>query len=318
MRVIYNLEQLDKADRGVVLTLGNFDGIHLGHRTILQKVVKLAAGLKADSAVFTFREHPLKLLAPEKAPPLLSTLEEKLLLLRGLGIRLVICLPFDRRIADTGPREFVRDIICSFLAPRLIIVGHDYAFGKNRAGNTEFLKRCGEEYGFAVQVVPAIEGNGNIVSSTVIRQKISQGQVRAAAGLLGRPYCLRSVVVPGKQRGKQLGCRTANLAPQPKLLPACGVYAARVQLNQNSYAAVANIGRQPTYGRNDLQVEVHLLDFAGDLYGRELEVAFISRLREERKFPDPAALRRQIEEDIRQARRILANEHNDKGDGLRR
>ncbi len=304
MKVIENLAQLQGEYKDVVLTLGNFDGIHLGHQAILRRVLERSERLKSLSVVFTFREHPLKVLADGKQPPMLTTLQEKLSLLESLGIDAVICIPFTREIASESAEQFIHAIY-SLLRPRRIIVGHDYAFGKGRSGNSALLEYWGKRYGYQVEVVEAFEVGGITVSSTVIRQKITRGYMREAAKLLGRPYSLEADVVSGQQKGKQLDFRTANLGAQPKMLPGCGVYAVTVRLEGKSYQGVANVGYQPTYGQNDLQVEVHVLDFAGDLYGCKLGVSFIARLREERKFPDKASLNEQIAQDVCSARRIL-------------
>jgi len=305
MRLIKELAALQGEYQGVVLTLGNFDGIHLGHQEILKRVVARAGKFGTASLVFTFQEHPLKLLAAEKAPPLLTSLEEKFSLLEGLGIGVVVCIPFTREIASTPAEQFIQDIIYALLRPRWIVVGHDYAFGKNRSGDPALLQHKAAQYGYQLEVVGAVEAAGVTVSSSIIRRKIAQGKVREAAQLLGRPYSLRSRVIAGRQKGKEL-CRTANLAIPPKLLPACGVYAVKVRLGNEIHQGVANIGYQPTYGQNELQMEVHLLDFSADLYGHKLEVAFIAKLREEQKFPNPLALKKQIDQDIRRARQILA------------
>ncbi len=305
MRVIEDLAVLQGKYKNVVLTLGNFDGIHLGHQAILERVVAQANELNTPSVVFTFQEHPLKILTGGGAPPLLTTLKEKLSILEGLGIEAVVCIPFTREIASISANKFIGDI-CALLSPSWIMVGHDYAFGKNRSGNIELLKQKAHEYGYQVKLIEAIEVMGMTVSSTAIRQKISQGEVQTATRLFGRPYSLRSKVIAGQQKGKALSCDTANIAVQPKLLPACGVYAVKVELEGAIYDGVANIGYQPTYGQNDLQLEVHLLDFNADLYGRDLTVTFIARLREERKFPSVDALKQQISQDISQAREVLA------------
>ncbi|MBI5788346.1 MAG: bifunctional riboflavin kinase/FAD synthetase [Candidatus Schekmanbacteria bacterium] len=304
MQIIKDLLQLGAEYKEVVLTLGNYDGIHLGHQEIMKRVTAKAAQIKKPAAVFTFQEHPLKLLTGQM-PPLLTTLEEKFALLEKLGIDLTVCLPFTPQIAALSAQEFIQDVIYAKLAPRWIVVGHDYAFGKNRSGNIKLLQQWSERFGYQVEIVDAIRIDDKIVGSTLIRQTLMQGKVDETEKLLGRPYILRSQVVHGQQKGKNLAFRTANLEKQTKITPACGVYAVRVYLRDKTYPGVANIGYQPTYGRNDLQIEVHILDFQEDLYDREIEVAFIARLRDERKFPDEKSLNQQIIQDVIQARQIL-------------
>lgn len=309
MRVIKDVSLLQQGEHGkVVLTLGNFDGIHLGHQEILKQVVAKARQINGTSMVFTFQEHPLKVLTAN-GPELLTTFDEKFALLENLGIETLAWLPFTKEFAVLSAERFVSDIIYSLLHPSWIMVGHDYAFGRDRSGNSELLKRFLRKYNYQVKVIKAVKIAGNVVSSTLIRQKIADGRVNEAAQLLGRPYSIQSEVIKGQQKGKNLNFRTANLAPLQKQLPGCGVYAVMVNLDTIMYQGVANIGYQPTYGSNKFQIEVHLIDYDADLYGRLLQVSFIEKIRDELKFASEVALNRQITEDVKKARQILNTEY---------
>lgn len=290
-----------------VATIGNFDGVHLGHRAILGLVCQRARELGGQAVAVTFNPHPVKVLRPEVNLPLLNTQDQKLQLLSDLGLDAVVVLPFTRKFAALPAREFVERYFCDRLRIREVVVGHDYCFGRGREGNIDLLKEMGETHGFTVQVVWPVEVDGAVVHSSLIRALLRLGKVVEAGRLLGRPYAVAGRVVQGKGRGaKLLGVPTANLLTANELLPACGIYAVWVRRGAATLAGVANIGTCPTFGNTELSLEVHLMEFSGDLYGESLEVQFVNRLREEQRFPSLEALAAQIHADIAAARRALA------------
>jgi riboflavin kinase/FMN adenylyltransferase len=290
-----------------VATIGNFDGVHLGHRAILGLVCQRARELGGQAVAVTFNPHPVKVLRPEVNLPLLNTQDQKLQLLSDSGLDAVVVLPFTRKFAALPAREFVQRYFCDRLRIREVVVGHDYCFGRGREGNIDLLKEMGETHGFTVQVVWPVEVDGAVVSSSLIRALLRLGKVTEAGRLLGRPYAVAGRVVPGKGRGaKLLGVPTANLLTANELLPACGIYAVWVRRGAATLAGVANIGTCPTFDNTELSLEVHLMEFSGDLYGESLEVQFVNRLREEQRFPSLEALAAQIHADIAAARRALA------------
>jgi riboflavin kinase/FMN adenylyltransferase len=291
-----------------VVTIGNFDGVHLGHRAILARVLQRARELDAQAVAITFEPHPLKVLRPEMNLPLLTTGDQKLALLAACGLDAVVVLPFTLELAALPARDFVRQYFGERLQVREVVVGHDYRFGRGREGDIDLLREMGQQHGFTVQVVWAVEAEGAVVSSSLIRALLRLGKVAEAARLLGRPYGVGGQVVRGKGRGaKLLGVPTANLRPANELLPASGIYAVRVRRGAQTLPGVANIGTCPTFDNQELSLEVHLLEFSsGELYGENLEVRFVSRLREERRFSSIEALAAQIRADIDQARRALA------------
>ncbi len=292
-----------------VVTIGNFDGVHLGHRAILGRVQQRARELEAQAVAVTFDPHPLKVLRPGMHLPLLTTPAQKLKLLNASGLEAVVVLPFTREFAALPARDFVLRYFCEGLKVREVVVGHDYCFGRNREGNIDLLRELGRTHGFTVQVVWAVEVDGAVVSSSLIRAMLKLGRVAEAAHLLGRSYGVVGRVIQGKGRGaKLLGVPTANIRPENELLPATGIYAVRVRLGAETWLGAANIGTCPTFENGEFSLEVHLLDFDGDLYGDTLEVEFAARLREERKFPSLEALTAQIHADIAAARRALAEE----------
>lgn len=296
-----------------VLTIGNFDGIHVGHRIILETVITRARALAGEAVLFTFEPHPRKVLMPESPPRLLATLEQKLEILEEIGLDVVILEPFDRAFARIEPEVFVREYIHRRIGPREVYVGYDFHFGRDREGSMRLLTETGPRLGFSVTIIPEVTVGNRDVNSTRIRNLLAEGRVEEAAVLLGRPFGVRGRVVAGDRRGRVLGFPTANLEPQSEILPRAGVYAGRLRLldagepgRGTLAAAVINVGYRPTFqdGR-DLVVEAHLLEFAGDLYGRQVELHFDSLLREEKRFESAEALQAQIRKDVDEARRRL-------------
>ncbi len=304
--VLYDLPPGKASFSRSVVTIGNFDGVHLGHRAILARVCQRARELAGQAVAITFDPHPLRVLRPEMNLPMLTTPEQKVKLLESSGLDGVIVLPFTAEFAALPARDFVRQYFCERLEAREVVVGHDYCFGRGREGNIDLLQEMGQAQGFTVQVVWAVEVDGAVVSSSLIRALLRLGKVTEAGRLLGRPYGVEGQVVPGKGRGgKLLGVPTANIRPDNELLPACGIYAVRVRQGGTIIPGVANIGTCPTFDNPDLSLEVHLLEFSGDLYGENLSVQFVSRLREERRFSSIEALAAQIQADIAAARQAL-------------
>ncbi|MBI5826604.1 MAG: bifunctional riboflavin kinase/FAD synthetase [Deltaproteobacteria bacterium] len=304
MIVLRSLKGL-KGVKNPILTLGNFDGIHLGHRRIISRVVARAEKEGVPSVVYTFEPHPLKVVAPHRSPPLLLDMEDKRRLIKELGIDYLILAEFTKEFAATHPRQFVEDVLIKGLKVREVWVGHDFSFGRGRTGTVEYLMELGEELGFKVRVMPAYRKAGLIVSSSLIRELVKTGEVRKAASLLGKDYRIKGRVVKGASVGREIGFPTANLRVSSELVPKNGVYAAYASVGGVRRAAVLNIGTAPTFGGREKTVEVHILGFSGDIYGRKMEVSFVRRLRDEKTFKTKAALINRIRRDARRARELL-------------
>ena len=306
MKIIHDLQELTAVPHHTVATIGNFDGVHLGHRAIFRRVVAAARRTQGTATVITFNPHPLKFLAPERAPLLINTYAERERLIAASCIDLLICLPFSAALAALPATTFVQDILIKALGVKHLIIGYDYAFGRNRQGDAAFLQGCGESYGFTVEVLPPITQNQEIYSSTRIRQLLLEGAVEAAASLLGRHFTLEGEVIQGAGRGRKLGFPTANLRTEKEILPKEGVYAVKVRHGATLLDGVVNIGKNPTFGENEPTVEVHLLDVEQNLYGETLRLYFMQRLRGEERFPSVTELCAAIAADIARARQILA------------
>lgn len=305
MKILTTVNDLPPDFGPSVVTLGNFDGVHMGHRELFRYLVRTARQFNYSSVVYTFDPHPLKLIAPERAPLLLNTAEEKQRLIAASHVDILIEEPFNASFAAMSPEAFVDDILISKLNAKELVVGYDYAFGKNRCGDTGFLKKIGESRGFHVNVLQPVGADGLPYSSTRIRNLIAEGRVAEVVALLGRHYNLEGRVVPGFQRGRKMGFPTANLETDKELLPAPGVYAVKVRFDQQEYSAVANLGNRPTFSDGLSTIEVHLLDFSGDLYGQRMRMYFVERLRDEKKFADLGTLSKAIADDVLCARQIL-------------
>ena len=306
MLLITDLSKINERFTNSVVTLGNFDGLHLGHQELVRMVIRRAREISGQSMVVTFRPHPLKVLAPEKCPPLISIYEEKIRVFEKLGIDVLVKIPFSLHFAEMSPREFVKGVLCDTLGAKDIFVGFNYRFGKGREGTTQTLKQMGKEFGFNVHEVEQISLNGEVISSTKIRQLLNAGEVEHAARLLGRPYAITGIVIKGDSRGKTLGFPTANIAPKHIIIPSNGVYTVRILVRDNYYNGIANIGIRPTFNKEVQTLEVHIFDFNEDIYGEEATITFFHRIRDERRFPDSAVLVRQIQKDIAEARSLLS------------
>jgi riboflavin kinase/FMN adenylyltransferase len=312
LRVVRGSDALGAPSPSTVLTFGNFDGLHVGHRTIIEIVVRRARELGGVAMVYTFDPHPRRVLQPEKALGLLTTLEQRLELFEAFGADVVVVETFDRAFAETSPESFVRRVLHERIRPVELHVGHDAHFGHDRAGSMRLLEELAPRLGMALFIVPQVTLRGSPVSSTRIRALLAAGEVAQAAEALGRPYTVRGRVVPGERRGRTLGFPTANLDPENEVLPAAGVYAGHLRRlgpdagSGGLLPAVTNVGRRPTFAASDpVLAETHCIDVEADLYGQRVEVSFRFHLREERRFPDAEALRAQIGEDVDRARRLL-------------
>jgi riboflavin kinase/FMN adenylyltransferase len=307
MNVFNSLDEISDDFRGAVATIGNFDGVHLGHQYIFQKVILHARQEKSRAVVITFEPHPKMVLHPERKPfYLITSLEEKIARIAETGMDGLLLIPFSLEFSHTTAREFVRSILWDRLRISKIYIGHDYTFGRGREGNETSLAVAGEQLGFAVEVVSAFKVGEAVISSTLTRNMILEGRVKEAALYLGRPYNLSGEVISGHRRGRDLGFPTANLRPDKALIPARGIYAVRLLLEGKARQGVLNIGFNPTFSDNALSVEVHIFDFDEDIYGKRLEVLFIDRIRDEMKFDGPAQLVEQIRRDVETAGKILS------------
>jgi riboflavin kinase / FMN adenylyltransferase len=288
-------------------TIGTFDGIHRGHVALLKPLIAGARAAGAASVLVTFEPHPRCVLDPDHCPPNLTTLDEKAWLLDQLGLDHVVVVPFTPQVAALSPAAFMQRLLRG-MQLRHIVIGQDFRFGHGRRGDPAFLRRFGARHGFTVEAVPTLTRGRAPISSSRIRRLVLLGQVRAAAQLLGRDYVMQSAVEHGVQRGRQLGFPTANLRIAPnKLLPATGIYAVRVDLEDATYPGALSLGFRPTFGGNTLTVEVFILDFDRDIYDRLLTVWFVQRLRGEKRFASVPALQQQMTRDVENARRILAH-----------
>lgn len=287
--------------------LGNFDGVHRGHQNLIKQCVSESGERGWEPCVITFEPHPSLVVNSGRNLKLINTPEQKFRLIEGLGINKIYLLQFDAAFALTSPEEFVRSYLVDMLEIRKIFVGFNYAFGHKGRGNPGLLKELGAELGFAVSVIDPVEIKGQIVSSTLIREKLKEGDIEEASDLLGYWPALEGKVITGHQRGRDLGFPTANLRiPEYILLPAYGVYAALVLWKGVILQAAVNIGVKPTFGTAEPSVEVHLLDYTGDIYAQELNVQLMAMIRPEIKFNNPAELQEQIRQDIMAVRRELA------------
>lgn len=306
MKLIRGLQNIRPAHRGVVATIGGFDGVHRGHQALLADVTAKARELSLPSAVISFEPSPREYFMGEHAPARLQRLREKYLALRACGIERFVCLRFNERLRDLSATEFVKQVLCDALDVRWLIVGHDFQFGRGREGNFECLKALGQQQGFGVDEFAPYTIGDERVSSTLIREALASGDLLRAARLLGRPYAIAGRVVRGKQLGRQLGFPTANLRLQRRVIPLKGIFAVRVSgAGLNAAPAVASLGTRPVVNGTEPLLEVNVFGFNGDLYGRQLQVDFVAYLREERWFPSLDALVEQMHLDAAQARQIL-------------
>jgi riboflavin kinase/FMN adenylyltransferase len=310
MEIIRGLDAFHTPFPNTVLTIGNFDGVHLGHQKILSMVIHEAHALKGTPMVMTFDPHPMKVLAPERDVRLLITFEEKARLIKRAGIRALLSIPFTRDFANMLPDDFISNVLVKTLRVKKIIVGSQYAFGRNKKGTIDLLRRRGKKFGFSVHAVRQAKVHGHIVSSSSIRSLLMKGAVKEVSLFLGRAYSIEGTVIRGKGRGQKiLHIPTANISTPVEISPKEGVYAVKIGWKGNVFEGVANIGKNPTFGNADVSYEVHIFDFSGDLLGETLRIYFMDRIRNEQTFSGAESLEKQIRDDMRRAGEILNRTH---------
>ncbi len=314
MKIFRSLDEITEPFANPCVTIGNFDGVHLGHQLLFMEVVRRGRANSGCSVVVTFDPHPLRILRPDGIK-LISTIEQKIEQIEKAGIDALIIIPFDLSFAATTAEHFVDEILLKKIGMTELVVGYDYAFGKGRSGDTRFLKNKGEEKGFPVAVVDAHYQDGNLVSSTRIRELVHQGRMMDARELLGRPYQIRGVVQVGKQRGgKEIGYPTANLqVNENDLVPRIGVYVTQVICEGKCYGGVLNIGYNPTFSENRLVAETHIFDFNKDIYGKPIKLNLLKFIRDEKKYPGIGELAEQISRDVIEAKKILSASRKELG-----
>lgn len=292
-----------------VVSLGNFDGVHIGHQAILRRLVAEAKGRSGTSLVVTFHPHPLSVLRPDQPVALILNLREKMTQLAALGVDRVLLQRFSLTFSHLSPEEFVERYLVQAIGAEKVIIGHNFSFGRDRSGRSAGLAELGKKFGFAVETVGPVVLGGREVSSTAIRSLLRAGQMPAVAQLLGRPYAVSGRVEKGFQRGRIIGFPTANLRPRADMLLPNGVYAVRVDVGeQQQLPGVANVGINPTFGGNARTIEANIFDFSADIYGQRLRVSFIEHLRGEKKFPSVQDLVQQIQTDAARARALLSKQ----------
>jgi riboflavin kinase / FMN adenylyltransferase len=305
MEVFCDIEDFYQPELKTVVTMGNFDGIHLGHQALVGNAVTEAKQRHTKSVVFTFEPHPLKLLAPERAPQMIVNHQDKMDMLQALGVDAVIVQTFDRRFASIQAEDFVRRYLLDRINLAKIWLGRDLRFGRAREGDAEDLIRWGSELGFAVGIVEPILIEGTRISSSRIRQLIEQGHVDEVQPMLGRYHFVTGTVVTGHRRGRSMGFPTANLAATTELLPRDGIYATIIEVQNHCWLSVSSVGHNPTFGEGPRTIEAYVLDFAQDIYGESVKLSFVKRIREERRFAQIEDLVTQMHEDVQAARAIF-------------
>lgn len=316
MKIVRNVHKFRLKDKRSVVAIGIFDGVHLGHRAVIRRAASRAKRLGIKSIVLTFDPHPAKILHPLKAPLLLMSLEHRLRLIGEMGVNICAVAEFDREISFLEPQEFVRDYLVGRLRAKEVIVGPDFHFGKERKGNIGLLKEMGRELGFTTEVAKPVKVQGQVLSSTKIRNLIESGDLKKAQKFMGRPVAVLGTVMKGSRLGRFLGYPTANVDPHHEVIPPSGVYAVKIKFADKLYNGVLNIGRRPTFLRKksaeiEPVIEVHIFDFKDKIYGKDLEIEFIKKIRQERKFPSRRALIKRIKLDEARARGILQRPFRD-------
>ena len=309
MQLIENLDDIKSAFKNAVITIGNFDGVHIGHQSLFHEVIERADAIDGTSIAMTFEPHPIRVLKQNGHPPLITLYDQKVELIEKSGIDVLIAVPFTKEFAEITAKEYVLDILIERIGARIIVVGEDYTFGKNREGNINLLRSYAEALDIQVEVVdwiPISKISTDRISSTRIRELVMNGRVRDAQKLLGRHYQIKGEVVTGRNRGgKLLGFPTANINLHDELCPKPGVYAVTVESMGKTFKGVANIGYSPTFDDYEFTVEAHILDFDNDIYGQTIRVNFVQRIRDEIKFSSIEELSDQITKDVSFARCVL-------------
>ena len=310
MKTITDLGEIREPFKNAVITIGNFDGVHLGHQALFHEVIEKADAIGGTSVAMTFEPHPMRILKHNNHPPLITLYEQKAELIERTGIDVIVCVPFTKEFAALTAREFIEDLLIRKIGMKAMVVGEDYSFGKNREGNLDLLKVFAGEMDFEVIVADWIKISRKFpdrISSTRVRELVMAGQMQEAHKMLGRHYQIRGIVVTGRDRGgKLLGIPTANINLHDELCPKTGIYAVTVERQDKQFKGVANIGYSPTFDDHEFTVEVHILDFDKDIYDEKIRVNFIQRIRDEKKFSGIDELIEQIHKDIAAAREIFA------------
>jgi len=309
MQIISDLREIPDTLKNPVVTIGNFDGVHIGHKALFHQVIEKAESIDGASVVITFEPHPINVVNSDKHFPLITLYEQKVELIDAAGVDTLICIPFTREFAAIPARVFVKEILCDLIGMKAIVVGQDYSFGRKREGDISLLKEMAATLGFEIIISGWIGTEGRRISSTEIRNLVTGGRVEEAKKLLGRHYQVRGTVVRGRDRGARLlGFPTANLTLYDELCPKTGVYAVTVEHDNNQYKGVANIGYSPTFHEGRFGVEVHIFDFEKTIYEQPIRLNFVRRLRDEKEFSSPESLAAQIRRDIEKARELLSSE----------
>jgi riboflavin kinase/FMN adenylyltransferase len=310
MKIYDHLEKIIQPFKNAVITIGNFDGVHIGHQALFHEVIETAEAVGGTSIAMTFEPHPIRVLKQNGHPPLITLYEQKAELIERTGIDVLICVPFSKGFAALSADQFIRELLVKKIGMKAIVVGEDYSFGKNREGNIDLLKSYGPDFGFEIIVARWIKmskGFTDRISSTKIRELVTEGHMSDAEKMLGRHYQIRGIVVTGRDRGgKLLGIPTANINLYDELCPKTGIYAVTVECRGNQHNGVANIGYSPTFEDHEFTVEVHILEFNDNIYGEKIRVNFIKRLRDEIKFSNISELIDQIKRDIAAAREFFS------------
>lgn len=292
--------------QGGFLSIGNFDGVHRGHQQMMACLVRHAQNNGVPSAVFTFDPHPIQLLRPNECPPALTSLDQKAELIEACGVDFLVVYATDLRLLNLSAEEFFSSVVLDDFKARGLVEGPNFYFGRDRAGNTEVLQKLCSNAGIGLDIVPPVFVGASMVSSSVVRQLLIDGDVAQAGDLLGHRYRVVGRVSPGSERGAKIGFPTANLTHVVTVLPRDGVYAGIVYHQGQSHAAAVNLGPNPTFGEKRRKIEAHLLDFEGDLYGEALELEFVTRIRDTLTFPDADSLIRQLKQDVEQTRGVVS------------
>lgn len=306
MEIIQGIENIKRSFKNPIVTIGNFDGVHLGHQKIFERVKEESSRLDGESMVITFEPHPLKILSPENFIPILTPFHMKMRLIEETGIKTVLCINFSPAFSEINPDDFIKKILVEKLNIKKIIIGYNYHFGKDQKGDVKTLLKAGKIYFFETEVIEALKIDDVTVSSSKIRELIKDGEVEKASRLLGRDYIIVGKVIKGSGRGKDLGFPTANIEVSEQLFPKTGVYAVNVSWNHKFFNGVANIGRNPTFieekGEERPSFEVHILNFNQDIYSDEIQISLKKRIRDEVRFEEPSKLVEQIKNDIQWAK----------------
>lgn len=305
MRIIYGHDSIDEPLEDVVMTVGTFDGVHRGHREIVEQVIRRARETGGTSVVYSFYPPPWRVLGRTENPFLITTFPDKAYLMAGLGVDLLVTESFTSGFQSLDAHAFVHDVLVGSFRPREVLVGYDFRFGRRRQGNLEMLQRELSGVGAVASQVEAVELDGEVVSSTRVRRAVVAGDMGLSTRLLGRPHFISGAVIRGRGRGRSIGFPTANISPRTELIPAPGVYAVVLETSRERWPGVANLGFRPTFAEQDFSIEAHLFDFDGDLYGVHTRLHLIDRVREERKFESREALVDQIHRDVEQVRGML-------------